>query len=322
MLFPDTNKRGVYLPYIRIPSYALLLKPLTALPYSAARMIWIGLIVLAFAALVPLFPGTRGNLALALCFSLPVVYAVMLGQDIAFVVLIALAASRLTSSGREFLAGLIASLLAIKPTYLLPAGLVFLARSRRGTYGLVLGTAIQVAISFAVEGPRWPFEYLALLRNPMFDIEPRRMLNVRAITTSLSLPPQVYILASIALLVWLWVIARRLELPDALLVALPLGMLASPHSYVYDAVVIIPMLVWLVPCETSGDLAFLFALTPLPYIALMTEKVPLVFAGSTTVVVATALAVARTYRAAVKDSVLRVPRTPTVSPNGIGFRAS
>ncbi len=325
MLFPDTGKRGVFLPYIRIPFHALLLKPLTALPYAKARMVWIGLIVMAFVALVPLFPGPRDKLAVALCFSMPVVYAVMLAQDIAFVVLIALAAGRLTSSGREFVAGLVASLLAIKPTYLLPAGLVFLARSRRGTYGLVLGTAIQLAVSFALGGPRWPFEYLALLRNPMFDMEPRRMLNLRAITTSLSfstpLPAAFFMLGSIALLCWLWVIARKMELPDALMLALPLGMLASPHSYVYDAVVAIPLLVRSASLENAKGLVALVALTPVPYMALMSERAPLLLAGSLTVVAATIVAAADA-QANVRDIARPVPRIPMASPDGIGYRAS
>jgi len=285
--YPDTKSPGAYLPYIRIPAYALMLKPLTDLPYRTARMIWIGLLVLACAGSVALFAGPREKLAAALCFSLPVLNAIGLAQDIAFIVLIGLAVSRIASSGREFAAGLIASLLAIKPTYLLPVGIVFLARSRRGTFGLVLGTAVQLAVSFVLEGPGWPSRYLALLRNPMFDVEPRRMPNIRGIAASLALPPLFYIAASIALLAWLWIIARKLSLPEALIVALPLGMLASPHSYIYDGVVIIPLLVLMLSRHVPGVVVYLAALSPLPYIALLTNKVPLVLAGSTTVVAAT-----------------------------------
>lgn len=288
---PDTNRPGRFLPYIRLPFYALLLKPLTALPYTTARAIWIALVVLAFAAMVPLYNGPRRKLAIALCFSMPVVFAINLAQDVAFIVLIVLAAGRLVSSQREFAGGLMVSLLGIKPTFLLPAGLVLLARSRRGTCGLVLGTAIQVAVSFVLEGPGWPLRYLELLRNPMFDLEPRRMLNLRAITTSLSLPAPVFVIGAIALLAWLWVIARKMELSRALLLALPVAMLASPHSYIYDAVVAIPLLVQAASTERISGLLAILALTPVPYIALLSESAPLVLAGCAVVVVGAAVAV-------------------------------
>jgi hypothetical protein len=143
---PDESQRTWFLPYVRIPSYAVLLKPLTIFPYRAARIVWLSILVFAFCMAVWLFPGSRDKLAIALAFSLPVTYSGVLGQDIALVLLIVLGASRLASARRDFVAGMIASLLAIKPTYLFPAGLVFLARSRRGTFGFAVGTAIQIGI--------------------------------------------------------------------------------------------------------------------------------------------------------------------------------
>jgi hypothetical protein len=290
-LLPNTNQKRWFLPFVRTPFYALLLKPLTALPYSAARLVWLALLVLAYAALVRLFPGPRDKLALALSFSLPVTYAMMLGQDIALVLLIALAAGCLAGSGKEFQAGLAASLLFIKPTYLLPAGIVFFARSRRGTYGIVLGTAIQLAISFLLEGPRWPLGLLAMLRDRRFDMVVERMLDVRAIAASLHLPAPIYILGSVALLAWIWEIARRMDLRDALLAALPLGMLASPHSYVYDAVVLIPLLVRALSDKSQRVVLTMLALTPLPYAILMTHSGPHLLVGSTMVVVTVAASV-------------------------------
>ncbi len=288
---PDGSERTWFLPYVRMPAYALLLKPLTAFPYKTARVVWLSLLALAFGAAILLFPGPRDKLAIALSFSLPVTYSMVLGQDIAFVVLIGLAASRLALSNRDFLAGLVASLFAIKPTYLLPAGLVFVARSRRGTYGFLLGTAVQLAVSFILEGARWPFALLTLLRHPRFDMVPARMLNVRAITAFFGLPAQLYIVASIGLLIWLWAIARRMGLADALVAALPLGMLASPHSYVYDAVVLIPLLIRTLQRTSQNNIACIIALTPLPYILLMMPEGPQLLVGSTIVVGTTALAV-------------------------------
>ncbi len=288
---PDGSGRTWFLPWVRTPFYALLIKPLTFLPYSAARAVWVFLTAMAFATALLLFPGPRDKLALALSFSLPVTYATMLGQDIALVLLILIAASRLAFSQREFLGGLAASLLAIKPTYLLPAGVVFFARSRRGTLGFLLGTAVQLAISFVLEGPRWPGALLNLLRHPKFDMIPARMLNVRAIAAFFGIPAPIYILASAGLLIWLWMIARRIDLSGALLAALPLGMLASPHSYVYDAVVLIPLLICALHREPRSLIPCLIALSPVPYVLLMLPEGPQLLIGSTIVVATTAAGV-------------------------------
>src|SRR5579871_5011022 len=69
---PNASRKAWFLPFVRTPFYALLLKPLTALPYAAARRVWIGSLVAALALLIPLFPGPREKLALALAYSLPV----------------------------------------------------------------------------------------------------------------------------------------------------------------------------------------------------------------------------------------------------------
>ena len=131
--FPDKHEDRQFLPFIRIPSYAAALLPFTALPYKAARNAWIALSILACFGCVWLVPSRRDRLSLALAFSFPLAYSFVLGQDIVLVLLIALAAARIYLSQREFAAGLTASLLATKVSYLPAVALVFLAKSRRGS---------------------------------------------------------------------------------------------------------------------------------------------------------------------------------------------
>jgi hypothetical protein len=295
---PVTHADERYLPYNRIPSYAASLERLASLPYPVARGIWTAACVLAFFGCGRLFPARRDQFAIALAFSFPAALALVLGTDIAFVLLIALAAARIYSAEREFLAGLAASLLAIKFTYLPAAGVVFLAKSRRGSLGLAMGVAIQMAASFAPQGIGWPWDYLAVLRKSMVAFDARRMPNIRAVVTSLSLPGGICWIGAILLFVWLWRACRRLSLPEALIVALPLGLIASPFCFIYDAVVLIPLLASVASLSSWDGLLAGFLLTPIPWLLLMTG-------GSVALPMAGALVVGSTVAAAVRFLRLR-----------------
>ena len=180
-LFTQTSYGAKGLMFLRTPFYALLLRPLTGLDYPVARLIWIGLMIAALVLSIWLWPGPRVKIAIAMCWACPVLFALALGQDIAMVLLTVAITARLWMSGRDFAAGLVASLLALKITFLLPVALVFLVRSRRGLCGLVAGALTQFAVSFAVQGPAWIPEYLAALRSPLLDQVPARMPSVEAL---------------------------------------------------------------------------------------------------------------------------------------------
>lgn len=226
----------------------------------------------------------------------------MLGQDIALVVLIAMAATRLHAANREVAAGVVASLLAIKVTYLFPAALVFAVRSRRGAWGLAAGTAIQFGLSFAVAGSRWPLDYVAVLGSPLLDPEPRRMLSVRALVATLPHANFVFGFAAAFIIGCLWCVARRLCFDDAMKVALPLGLIASAHCYVYDAVVLIPLLVSVAFLNTRSGRLALFGLTPIPYLLVCGNTPAGAFIGSASVVAAVVFASIEIYRTRRVDS--------------------
>lgn len=292
---PKNNADGRFLPYLRLPSYAEALRPLTALPYAHARFVWIAGLILAALGCVWLFPSARNRLAIALAFSFPLADALMVGQDISLVLLIVLAAARIYANGREFLAGLIASLLCIKITYLPAAGLVFLAKSRPGAAGFVAGTALQLAVSFAAGGLAWPSGYLAILRSPLLDPEPGRMPNIRAIAAVLSLPAAVYVIVAAALYLGFWFVARRLSVADSLAIALALGLIASPHSKVYDGVVLIPLFARVAALNSCQGAAAFFALTPVLYLMVLMGTPAIMLAGSSLIVALTLAATLRLY---------------------------
>jgi hypothetical protein len=236
-LFRQTGAHAESLMFLRTPFYAWLLQPVCALPYSSARLLWLALMSAALVLAVWLWPGRRTPIALALCWSAPLLYALTLAQDITLVLLLVAVSARLWMSGREVAAGLTASLLALKVTFLLPVALIFLARSRRGLLALAGGVAAQAAVSCAVQGPRWIQEYVAAVRSPLLDQMPAHLLSLRAFGGGI-----VYTAAAAAIYLWIWWIGRRQSIERALTLALPLGMVAAPHSYAYDAIVSIPLL--------------------------------------------------------------------------------
>jgi hypothetical protein len=247
--------------YLRTPFYAWLLHPLGTLEYSLARRLWIGLLVAAFALSAWLWPGPRWRIVVAMCWAFPVLSAIGVGQDTALMMLSIAAAARLWMGGREFAAGLVASVVALKISFLLPVGLVFLMRSRRGFGGLAAGVAAQCAISLGVQGPAWIPEYLAVVRSPWLDQSPARMPSVRALVSGVP-----FVAAAVAIYGWLLWIVRRIAPAQALTVALPLAVVAAPHCYSYDMAVAVPLLVGAASTRTTRGMLALLALTPAPYL--------------------------------------------------------
>ncbi len=242
-LFAQTRFHAGGLMFLRTPFYALLLAPLAALPYPAARALWIGLMAAALASAVWLWPGPRAKIAIAMCWGAPVLLALAQVQDIGFMLLV-----------------VIASLLALKITLLPAVALVFVARSRRGTYGLAAGLAFHFLVSLAMQGPSWFPEYLAAVRSPLLDQVPRRMPTLRAL-----LPPVPFAAAAVLVYAGLWRFARRGEIPVVLTAALPLAMIAAPHAYAYDVVVAVPLFAAALARHTVATILATIALSPIPY---------------------------------------------------------
>ena len=268
---PDIFSQGRFghagVMFLRTPFYAWLLRPLGALDYPVARAIWLALMAGVLALAVAAWPGPRRRIVIATCWAAPVLFAFSLGQDIALVMLFVALSARLWIGGRPFAAGLAASLLALKLTFLFPVALIFLARSRRGFCGLAVGTTVQIAISYALQGPAWIPEYLAALQSPTLDHVPTRMPSLRAL-----LPPIPFAAAAVAVYAALWRIARRAELAHAFTVALPLALIASPHCYAYDVTVAVPLFATVISRTSLPGILVTVALCPIPYLLMSLDN--------------------------------------------------
>jgi hypothetical protein len=258
---------GHFLPWLRIPSYAWLLQPFGALPYGVARVLWLITIAAALALFALLWRGERRPVALALCWSFPVAFGFALGQDTGFVLLIAAAAVFLWQRNRFFLAGLCVAILAFKITFLFALAIPFL-RSRRAVLGIVLGVTAQLGLSFVIE-PGWVGHYLAVLRSGALDPEPLKMISIRSLASALPWPEIAYALGFAALMFWLWRIAMDAPIVEGVSSSLAIALIAAPHCYVYDGVLLIPLLAKFASFGNWPGRAALFGLSPLPFLAIL-----------------------------------------------------
>ncbi len=280
-----------FLPFVRIPSYAWLLQPIAAFPYSVARVIWLLILAAALAGFALLWPGERKRNFMALCWSFPVAFGFALGQDTEFVLLIAALALFLRIRNRDLAAGLVIALLACKIVFLLALAIPFL-RSRRAVAGMALGLAAQFGGSFALDR-KWPIEYFAILRSPGLDIELLRMPSIRAVTSVLPFPGVFFAVAFALLIFWLWRITAKAPLVEGVSAAMAIALIASPHCNVYDAILLIPALARCASLKTWPGRAALLGLSPLPFLAILNSgSRPLAFLGSTLLVISTCVVLA------------------------------
>ena len=168
-------------PFISPPPLAWLVTPLLALPFNIALVIWtlalLAALVLAWHLLAP--PGRLTRAAhLALLLGLfPVAFGVMVGQPGALVAAVVAASWWLMRQERPVLAGLVLSLIVVKPQLALLVPLCVLASGRAKTFGSWLAASIFIGlIALAMLGSEGVARYLAVLadtQSPAWDITRR-----------------------------------------------------------------------------------------------------------------------------------------------------
>jgi hypothetical protein len=168
-------------PFISPPPLAWLVTPLLALPFDAALVIWtvvlVAALVLVWRLLAP--PGRlTGAAHLALLLGLfPVAFGLMVGQPGALVAVAVAASWWLMRHERPVLAGLVLSLVVIKPQLALLVPLCILASGRAKTFGSWLAASVFIGlIALGMLGSEGVTRYLAVLadtQSPAWDITRR-----------------------------------------------------------------------------------------------------------------------------------------------------
>lgn len=168
-------------PFISPPPLAWLVTPLLALPFNVALVIWtlalLAGLVLAWRLLAP--PGRLTRAAhLALLLGLfPVAFGVMVGQPGALVAAVVATSWWLLRQERPVLAGLVLSLIVIKPQLALLVPLCILLSGRAKTFGSWLAASVVIGlIALGMLGSDGVMRYLAVLadtQSPAWDITRR-----------------------------------------------------------------------------------------------------------------------------------------------------
>ena len=263
-------------PFGRIPAFAVAFLPFSVMPYTLARILWLILGFAALAAVVALWPLSRWErLAAAMCWSVPSAMCLAFGQDsVLFLFFVALGLAFLRK-GHDFCAVVALSACAAKPHLALLLPVLLAARGKwKSIQGGMVGGAVMLLVSFAVEGVDWPARLLALSRAPEFNPAPDRMPTLAGLLAIIggSLPVQIAV--SITVVAACWVLSRRLPLAPAMALALAGGLLISPHAYGYDALLLLPAL--MLPFEAGHPLWnqtwAVLLMTPLPYLILLSPR--------------------------------------------------
>jgi hypothetical protein len=208
-----------------------------------------------------LWPGDRLVAAAACAWYVPLAATFTVGQDVVFILVAVLGAYKMLRAEREFTAGMLLGLCAIKwhLFLLLP---VFLLRGRlwKTVAGAAAVGAVWVAMCFAAAGPAWLSTYRAALSGPRLDPFASNMVNLRGLFGYHSpwiWPAAVAVAGLCGYLIW------RGSLEVALPAMLVGGVLITPHTTVCDATLFLPVLLLARKMESAMARALaVFALTP------------------------------------------------------------
>jgi hypothetical protein len=247
----------LFLP-IESPQTSLIVAPFTRLPYSAALLAWVAVILTTYIGCcwalwrdcVPLHQYRRE--VVAACAAFPGIFSVVLHGQTSFLGLACvvgfLAALR---RRRRFVAGCALGLLVFKPHWLLAAGAVLLVIGEwRAIAGAATAGAVQTAATWAAVGSPVMAGYFNALRelpgiSELLEPRPGDSLKgfVKLFVGSEPVTLALYAAAAVTTLivaarVWRSHAPFELRAP-ALVLAM---MLVSPHANTYDLVLLGPVL--------------------------------------------------------------------------------
>ena len=271
----ELENTSTAVPFGRIPAFAAAFKPLSALPYPLALSLWLCVGVAALAGFVFLWPfSLRAWACVAICWSAPVGVCLLLGQDSTLFLFFAALGLRLLMREHDFWAGVVFSACLAKPHLALLLPVFLVARAKwTAILGGVAGVSVSLAVSFVAEGRQWPHRLITLALIPEFDPAAERMPNLRGLLSFLGGGIAAEVGFGLVVVAAIWFLSRRHPLPTVGALVLAGGLLLSHHTYVYDALLLLPSLLlpFQIPCLDSMRKWAIILLSPTPYLFLTAQ---------------------------------------------------
>ena len=197
------------------------------------------------------------------------------GADTGLFLFFAAAGFKLLEEEHDLAAGLVFSLCAAKFHLALGIPVLLLARKRWTTpMAGTAGVLVQLSLSYLAEGRDWPADLLRLSAVSDFSPAAAKMPNLLGLTYWI--PDGVVLEGMLAAVVLstVWLIARYADQVTGATAAIVGGLLVSHHAYVYDCILLLPALAlaWRMPLPEAARYWVLLLWTPLPYVALMKDR--------------------------------------------------
>jgi alpha-1,2-mannosyltransferase len=251
------SQRGLPLtPFVYPADVALLYVPFSWLPYGVAAAVhlalMLGILVLAAIAGARLLGMPRRWVVLGALAWGPAAAGVVSGQNTSLALLLVVASAAALIAASERRAGALAGLLAYKPQLAAPIAGLLLVRGR----WVAIAALVAVLIAHYVGGVvatggnlSWPRDWLQTLSSYTaadFGQNGWQAISLPAIGTRLELVTGVPYLALIGYGLGVAVVLRclpalrRLPPLESVALACALGLVVSPHAWVYDATLLLP----------------------------------------------------------------------------------
>ena len=226
---------------VRPPIYAILVWPLGKLPFSTAYVVFQ---LANMAAVIVFVWAWRFEPAayVVSAFFLPLDWSFGLGQDSAFMLLIAAAGARWIERKRPVAGGAMLSLCAIKPHLFALVPVALVAQKRyKALAGMMAGGAALYLICAAVMGFGWPAAFLHGAAAGESAIKPH-MVGVAGLLNRLHAPVWTAGIVTLAGAAIVFRATRHQGWMVSMGFAVAAGVAFSPRAQVYDSSLFLPLL--------------------------------------------------------------------------------
>ncbi len=263
--------------FIRPTFYGLLLKPLTLFPYRIAYLLYQLYSLACIAFFLRIYSRRMPDLLIYAAMSIPLIANVVNGQDVTTLLLLCTISLLLAERRRDFLAGLVFSLCAIKFHLFILTPVAMLVHKRwRLFWGAAIGEVALFLIGLSGGGWKVFLSLVAVLSKPKNHPYPELMPNLRGLAYSIgggSTAILVMLFVTV-LAAALYLIVRSPSYPQGFAYAVMAGLLINFHAYIQDP----SLLLLCAPLLLDGSeskpfrLTYHFLLLPVPYLLLLYQR--------------------------------------------------